>query len=246
MPEPTSSSTSSQSANASYSPDPTLDDAGLICRADVTSSPPPPPPVSEPPPKPPAVTKLMSAAAPPASVLPPSSTPPSTAYNNAGRTSEQNQVTTGYFDYGVTGTGYSAYVGAAAVKGRDPKTGAEAEVFSASVQVGTQNELQLGMARVGVSGKNGSIGAEAFTLRANAGFQNDDGSVGVNAGVGATIVGAEGTLTNGADSVTAGVSLGPSIGGSVGIRDNDKDGISEWCIKVSAGFVTGGVCYEGS
>ena len=246
MPEPTSSSTSSQGANASYSPDPTLDDVGLICRADVKSSPPPPPPVSEPSPKPAAVSKLVSAAAPPASVLPRSSTPPSTANNNAERTSERNQVTTGYFDYGVTGAGDSLYVGTAAVKGRNPKTGSEAEVLSVSAQVGAQNELQLGMARVGVSGKNGSISAESFTLRANAGIHNDDGSTGINVGVGAALVGAEATLTNGADSVTAGVSAGPSVGVSVGARDQDNDGIYEWCGRVSLLAVTLGICWEGS
>jgi hypothetical protein len=243
MTEPISSLSSSRS---SLSNDPTLDDTGQLCRGDVNSSQPPVTLVSEPPPKPPGVAKLIGAAPPPASSLPPSSAPPSQAENNAQRTSERNGITP-YTDAGITGGSRDAlFAGVAALKGRDTASGLEVEVFSASAQIGGEHELQAAMARVGTSGKYGSASGEVFTARANAGAHNDDGSLGFNAGVGATIAGVEGTLTNGADSLTAGVSAGPSASISVGIRDLDDNGINEWCVKVSAGPFTLGMCWEGS
>jgi hypothetical protein len=135
------------------------------------------------------------------------------------------------------------YVGAAGLKGRDPKSGGEAEVLSASVQVGAQNEAQVTFVRVaGTSGNlNGS--AEAFTARANLGIHNDDGSTGFNAGAGATAVGFEGTLGR-ESSLTGGLAASVGYGASVGLRDLDADGKQELCARVAAGPITLGVCVE--
>jgi hypothetical protein len=243
MPEPISSFSSPSS---SFSTDPTLDEGAKVCRTGANGSQPAPAAISEPPPTPPAVAKLLSAAPPPTSSLPPISAPPSQAENNAQRTSERNGVTP-YADAGITGGSRDAlFAGAAGLKGRDAASGIEVEVLSVSAQIGGEHELQAALARVGTSGKYGSAGGEVFTARANAGAHNDDGSIGFNAGLAATIVGAEGTLTNGAHSITAGVSAGASAGLSVGIRDLDDNGINEWCVKVSAGPFTVGACWEGS
>ena len=179
------------------------------------------------------------------SALPPPSPgfPLDGAANNAQRTTTRNGIS-GYADGGVTGTGDGVFAGAAALKGRDPKTGLEMEVFSASAQVGLQREGQATMARVGLSGQNGAIAAEAFTARAGAGLRNDDGSIGLNAGAVATAVGVEGTLHVGSDSVTIGVGIGVGIAGSLGLRDVDDNGTFEYGAKLSVGFITIGVCAE--
>ncbi len=242
MPEPISSSNSSQSSGLSRYSDPTLDETGLVCRTDAPNSS-QPPLLSEPPP---AVTKLIGAASPPALVLPPSSkgTPPSEAQNNAQRTSGQRDITS-YANAGVTGGARdAAYAGAAALKGHDPKTGIEVEVFSGSAQAGGENEAQAGMVRLGLSGKNGSVTGEAFTLRANGGAHNDDGSIGINSGFVASLIGAEGTLAHGADSLTFGASLGGGVSVSVGLRDIDNNDKPELCVKVTSGPVTLGFCAE--
>lgn len=187
----------------------------------------------------------MSKVPEPPSALPPPSPgkPLDGAANNAQRTTTRNGIS-GYADYGVTGTGDGVFAGAAALKGRDSKTGIEVEVFSASAQAGLQNEEQVTMARVGLSGQNGSVSAEAFTARRGAGVRNDDGSVGLNAGAVATAAGVEGTLGGGPDSVTIGAGVGVGMAGSVGVRDIDNDGILEYCAKLSVGFITLGVCAE--
>jgi hypothetical protein len=252
MSEPVSSSNRSQSSD--FTADPSLDETGLVCRSNAPrSSQPEPASSSEPPPTPPAVTQLLSAVPPPAAKLPPAlapSTPPAPstlpqAQNNAQRTSELHGIVPGYFDYDVTGGwGDSVFVGAAALKGRDPKSGIEVEVFSGSAQVGLQNEAQAGLARMGVSGRNGSVTAELFTARANEGIHNDDGSIGLNAGAVVNFANLEGTLTHGADSLTAGLGAGVGYAFSFGLRDIDGDGAIEVCVKGTAGPVTLGVCAE--
>lgn len=238
MPEPISAS--SPPPNRSFAPDPTLDEAGKICRAEIASSSALPLAPNEPPPKPLGVAKLMSAAAPPRSVLP----PPSQAQNNAQRTSEMSSIVAEYSQAGLTGGARDAvYGGAAAIKGRDAASGLELEVFSVSAQAGGENEAQVGMARVGLSGKNGNLTGEVFTARANGGAHNDDGSIGFNAGAIATIVGAEGTLGT-RDSLTLGASVGLGAAVSVGLRDLDDNGVPEMCVKVSVGLLTAGICWE--
>jgi hypothetical protein len=238
MPEPISSSSPQSSSIGS---DPTLDDAGQICRNDAPNSSQPEPTASTAP----AVGKLVSSVPPPASVLPPAaSAPPSQAQNNAQRTSEHSGIAP-YAAAGITGgAGDAVYAGVAALKGRDPKTGIEVEVFSASGQVGGQNEAQAGMARLGISGKRGGITAEFFSARANGGVHNDDGSTGVNCGALATIAGIEGTLISGASSFTLGFAAGVGDAISAGARDVDGDGTPEWCVKASLGVVTLGICTE--
>ncbi len=245
MPEPISTSNSPQSSGLRPNSDPTLDETGLVCRSDAPNSSQQPRPTvtSEPPP---AVAKLISAASPPASVLPPSSasTATSEAQNNAQRTSERRGIGC-YAAAGVTGGSRDAvYAGVAALKGRDPTTGIEVEVFGTSAQAGGELEAQVGMARLGLSGKNGSVGGEAFTVRANGGAHNDDGSIGINSGFVATLIGAEGTLARGADSLTFGASLGGGAAVSLGLRDIDDNGVFEKCVKVTAGPVTLGICLE--
>ena len=167
------------------------------------------------------------------------------AQNNAQRTTERSGITH-YAEAGVTGDFRDAvYAGVAALKGRDPRTGIEVEVFSASAQVGGENEAQVGMGRLGISGKHGSLTAEVLTARAHGGAHNDDGSVGANSGLGASIVALEGTLVAGSDSLTFGLSAGaPSFGLSVGLRDIDHNGTVEKCFRVTAGPFTAGFCQE--
>jgi hypothetical protein len=232
MPEPISSSSTHPASDA-----PTLDEPGQVCRA---PDPPAAAPTSSAPP--PSVAKLVSSVPPPPSALPPSA---STAQNNAQRTSERSGIGP-YAEAGVTGDAAdSVYAGAAALKGRDPETGLEVEVFSASVQVGGENEVQAGMARVGISGKNGSATLELLTARAAGGAHNDDGSLGANTGAGFAIASAEGTLNlTESASITVGAGLTGGAGVSVGVRDIDKDGVAEKCVKVSAPMLTFGICVE--
>jgi len=247
MPEPISSSNGSPPPHSGFAADPTLDEAGQICRGEVNGSSPPPLPPSEPPPRPLGVAKLLSVAPPPPSLLPPASTLPPAAQNNAQRTSEMGEIVTGYFDAGVTGGAQDGlYVAAAAIKGRDAKSGLELEVLSASAQIGGENEAQAALARVGISGKNGSLASEVFTVRAAGGAHNDDGSVGINSGIIATVVGAEGTWLHGSDSLTLGASFGVGLAGSAGLRDLDDNGVPEICVKASVGFFTAGICWEQS
>jgi len=238
MPDPISSN-SSQPPNVGS--DPTLDDAGRVCRSDAPNS-------SEPElgSTPPAVTKLLSTLPPAASVLPPSA--PSArapeAQNSAQRTTERGGIAS-YAAAGVTGGARDAlYAGVAALKGRDTKTGIEVEVFSTSAQVGGENEAQAGLARLGISGSCGSVTTEFLTARAHGGAHNDDGSTGINAGALATGAGIEGTLSSAAESVTAGLSLSVGLAGSIGLRDANHDNLPELCVKGSVGFVTLGVCVE--
>lgn len=241
MTEPISSSNGSRSSGLGPDSDPTLDETGLVCRSNAANSS-QPPILSEPAP---AVAKLISATSPPASMLPPSSTSaPSAAENSAQRTSERNGIGL-YADAGITGGSRDAvYASVAALKGCDPKTGIEVEVFSASAQVGGEIEAQVGMARVGLSGKNGSVVGEVFTVRANGGAHNDDGSIGINSGFVATLIGVEGTLAHGADSLTFGASVGGGAAVSVGLRDIDSNDVFEKCLKVTAGPVSLGICME--
>lgn len=150
----------------------------------------------------------------------------SEATNNAQRTSAMAPAP--YADAGVTDDGI-AYAGVAAIKGRDADSGIEMEIYSASVQVGAQNEAQAGMARLGISSDSGANSAsmDIFTAQAHAGIYNKDGSTGINVGATAVAVGVEGTASTGASGVTGGVSIGVGAEYSAGIRDADGDGYGE-------------------
>ena len=139
------------------------------------------------------------------------------------------------------------YAGAFAIKGRDRESGLELEVFSASVHDGhLQGDTQVAMARLGISSDDGHFNTrvDALTLKAHLGTQNADGSVGLNAGIGATVIGIEGTATLGPVSATLGVSASATLAGSVGVRDGDHDGKSELCARAEFGPWTLGACME--
>jgi hypothetical protein len=225
MPEPISSS--NPLVSSSY--DPHLDEEGLVCRSE--------PPTEAPSP---AVGKLVGAVSKPPSALPAPS--PSTARNNAERTSERVGISP-YASAGPAGVPATFYAGAALLKGHDPKSGLDVEVLSVSAQVGDQEEWQAGLLRFGKSTSVGSFGVESFTVRATSGLYNDDGSVGLNMGAQATALGAEATYGT-ANSATLGLSAGAGAAGSIGVRDQDKDGEHEICAKVSYGPLTVGGCIE--
>lgn len=139
------------------------------------------------------------------------------------------------------------YAGAFAIKGRDAESGLELEVFSVSVHNGhAQGETQAAAVRVGMSSDDGhfDIRGEAFTAKAHLGMQNPDGSVGLNAGIGVTAVGIEGTGTLGPLSATIGASISANLAGSVGIRDGDHDGKAEICARAELTVMTFGLCIE--
>ena len=164
--------------------------------------------------------------------------------NNAQRTTANSKPDV-YADARVTRDG-TAYAGAAMLKGRDESSGIEVEAFTGSVQVGLQNEAQVGMTRLGISSKDGSNSAtmDIFTAQANAGFYNKDGSTGLNGGAMAVAVGVEGTASTGATGVTGGLSISAGVEGSVGVRDQDGDGYGEACLRVGLMFFTVGIQIE--
>jgi hypothetical protein len=238
MPEPISCSNANQSTSSDF--DPHLDDVGKVSRAEVpNSSRVEPEALSSP-----AVPLLVSAVPPRASVLPPPTTGAAeiAVNNNAQRTSDRSGIAP-YAAAAKTAAGDSVFVGAALLKGRDAKTGLQAEVLSVSAQVGAQNEFQIGLVRVagGIGPLTGSV--ENMTARANAGIHNDDGSTGFNLGAGAIVIGGEATLGT-ATSGTFGLAVSMGEGASLGFRDIDGDGAPELCGRVSSGAVTLGLCLE--
>ncbi|MCP3169630.1 hypothetical protein [Myxococcus qinghaiensis] len=102
------------------------------------------------------------------------------------------------------------------------------------------------MARTGFATADGvnALRGEIFTARANLGIRNSDGSVGINAGATATIVGGEVNLGHGGNSLTLGAAFGLGAEGSAGIRDVDHDGRIEQCARGSIGAFTVGGCIE--
>jgi hypothetical protein len=241
MPDPISPSVSN-----GWEPDPSLDlsldDMGQQCRGDAANRSEPLPQSSTSP----AVTQLVSAVSRPATApsLPAATSPSvSSANNNAQRTTERSGIAP-YAAAGKIAAGDSLYVGVAGLKGRDPKSGLEVEVLSASEQKGLQLESQAALVRLGQAKAAGSFNIEAFTLRATHGIHNDDGSTGYNIGALATALGGEVTLNHGADSLTLGLSAGVGAAGSVGLRDIDGDGEHEVCVKASIAEFTLGACVE--
>ena len=142
--------------------------------------------------------------------------------------------------------GGDLYAGAFALRGRDA-SGVDVEVFSASVHVGQrESAAQVGMARMGGSmfGGQVEVAGEVFTVQTHATFDNPDGSTGLGASAGATIVGGEVTFHHEADSVIFAASAGTTIGASGGIRDIDRDGQPEYCGRLDFGLGSLGVCIE--
>lgn len=167
------------------------------------------------------------------------------ADTNSQRTSQRIGLLP-YADAGVTQSGDSVFAGVALLKGRDPNTGIEADVFTLSGQVGAQTEVQAGMLRLGASTDDGSksVGMDIFTAKANLGIHNADGTTGINVGAQATIVGIEGTLGHGGYGVTGGLSVGVGAEASIGTGDSDHDGNSELSVRVGLLFFTVGVRLE--
>jgi len=162
--------------------------------------------------------------------------------NNAQRTAAMD-VTGGYADAGITSSGDSAYASVAGIKGHTPD--ANVEVLSASVQVGAQNEVQVGLARVGMS--SDFISADVRTLEAecHAGMHNPDGSTGVNTGCSASLIASEVTVGTPAFSLTVAGALGDGEETSVGLRDANDNGNVELCFRRSVSkFIVVGACVE--
>ena len=128
------------------------------------------------------------------------------------------------------------------MKGRDPSSGVDVDILGASLQGGLQNEAKVGLAHVGISSDDGSKAAsmDIFSVRANLGVHNDDGGSGVNVGLSATIISAQGTLGSGKNTVTLGVGAGAGAELQAGIQDSDADGRTEVSFRVGRGFVTAG------
>jgi hypothetical protein len=133
------------------------------------------------------------------------------------------------------------------LSGRDDNTGVGLDVFSASLHHGeVVREVHVAMARMGGSSDDGHFAAlaEVFTAQVHAGFENTDGSRGFGASMGATVVGAEVTGTLGPAALTVGASVGSTVGASLGVRDRDNDGKTEFCGRVEFGVGTLGLCVE--
>ncbi len=167
--------------------------------------------------------------------------------NNAARTRERNS--SGFYaDAGYTRSGDGVFAGVAALKTADPEGGEELELFSASGQLGAQNELQAGVARAGDSveykGVRGSVAVDVLTTRVNGGIYNDDDSVGANLGAMNTAVGIEVTAGGGGWQATVGVSASMGVAVSSGERNIDGDATIERCFKGSIGALTLGFCSE--
>ncbi|MCL2779552.1 MAG: hypothetical protein FWD73_16290 [Polyangiaceae bacterium] len=157
--------------------------------------------------------------------------------SNAQRTQERSADDGPYADAGITPDGHGVFAGAAVVKGKVPRGGGDIEVLSASIQVGLQNEAQVGVLRANnlelAKGKTLSI--EVGTVELHEGIHNPDGSTGFNIGVDATVVGVGVTTTDGANSATVGGGLGIGWGGHIGVQDADHNGKLEVCGGLSIG-----------
>lgn len=163
------------------------------------------------------------------------------ANNNAQRTATSPlRVMNG--EVGTTSAGDAVYAGAAAIKGHVGD--ASVEMWSASAQVGAQNELQAGVGRVSQSVDGSTFEVRALELEAHAGVHNPDGSTGINIGAGVTLLAAEYTLSDGTNSVTAGLSQSFGAELSIGTKDANGDGNTEYCLRGAVGPVIVGGCAD--
>jgi hypothetical protein len=122
------------------------------------------------------------------------------------------------------------------------------ELGGVSRQTGPDFDDQIALARrtTALSGGGYSLSAvgDVVALRANLGEHNDDGSIGGNIGLGGEILGGEATVNTPYGSLTGGVGISASLGGSMGVRDADHDGKPEFCAKFSIPELTVGACVE--
>jgi hypothetical protein len=123
----------------------------------------------------------------------------------------------------------------------------DVELMSLSAKVNAdQLTVQGAFSRIEFHSKDRahSVSVEKLSFKAELGTTNPDGSVGINAGVGANLIGIEGTATYSGNSLTVGFAAGAGAEVSVGVRDFDKDGSPEMCARISVLFVTLGTCME--
>ncbi|MFH0900253.1 MAG: hypothetical protein V2A73_06465 [Pseudomonadota bacterium] len=137
-------------------------------------------------------------------------------------------------------------VGAAALKGHDSRSGIEAELLGGSLTLGPELEGHAQMAFLRATSHDGSAAAqlEVMGAKASLGQENVDGSTGLHAGAQVTAIAVETTVQSSGWSATAGLSLGVGAEGSVGVRDADRDGQSELCMRASLLFFALGACLE--
>src|SRR5690606_22612441 len=84
------------------------------------------------------------------------------------------------------------FAGAAVGKGDVP--GGAVEALSVSAQIGAQNEVQLGTARLTMGDRTNFLQLRTPEVEAHAGAFNADGSEGVNDGASVSLVAAETTV----------------------------------------------------
>lgn len=136
-------------------------------------------------------------------------------------------------------------VSATAHREAQPNGGALSLVVG-NARLGRQNEAALTLARLSTPTQNGTAcNIDILGAQINHGALNQDGSVGLNAGLMLTGAGAECTKTfRAGHSVTWGLSASMGTAASLGARDADGDGRPEVCGRVSASALTLGACLE--
>ena len=141
-----------------------------------------------------------------------------------------------------------AHAHAAVLSGHDPQTGLDLEVLSVAAQGGPGGASLEGMVeRYGFSSADATkeIHADIFSVCAEIGRHNADGSDGVGLGASASAMGVEFTLGQGGDnSLTVGVGVGVGAHVSIGGRDIDNDGKPEVCARVGVAVFTLAGCVE--
>jgi hypothetical protein len=144
----------------------------------------------------------------------------------------------------ISGEGVNVEIAALAGQVGD---GVDASVLAGSILWNAeQATLQAKMFDMQVASRDGrwTGSVENLSTRLSVGTQNPDGSVGVNVGAAATVVGVEGTFSHSGWSVTVGVGAGAGNEVSLGIRDQDRDGEPELCGRGGVGALTIGLCAE--
>lgn len=115
------------------------------------------------------------------------------------------------------------------------------------IEVGKQTTARVGLSNVAWRSQDDrlDIAGDFLSGEIAAGEHNKDGSNGLNAGAMATAGGVEITRRFGsASSFTGGLSASVGAEASVGARDLDRDGDTEYCVRASLFFFTVGTCIE--
>lgn len=167
------------------------------------------------------------------------------ANSNAQRTAAQ-PVTAFHADAGATESGDSVHAGVALLKGHSPDGRSDTELMYGSVQVGAQTEAEAGLGRVSIASSDDSVRVDMEVLSADAriGIHNPDGSMGLNFGYSATLVGLSIGYRSEHVELRASSSIGEGTSFSIGTRDMDEDGKTEYCASVSTPLGTLSACVE--